>query len=300
MRRLTVLVAVLGLIACDRSKPELEKTLVQMQQISAEKDSLLKDVMQTSQFIADVNVELGKARSRNAGKPKQGKAGEMESNLTPAQQREAIKAKVKELTERMNESESRLQASRKRVADLTSNNTALSKQLAAYDSTIAAFKTIIDNQKAEIASLTTQMNALQTENVTLKKEKADLTTEKVQLASEKQALTTERNTVYYVIGTRDDLLKKKIIDQSGGWLGLGKTQVPARDMNPADFTAADKTALSEIPFPKGDKTYRIITRQDVSALETAPDKSGRIKGGLKIKDPEKFWTASKFLIVLEQ
>jgi hypothetical protein len=44
----------------------------------------------------------------------------------------------------------------------------------------------------------------------------------------------------------------------------------------------------------------VITRQDVSALETAPDKSGHIKGGLKITNVDKFWAASKFLIILEQ
>ena len=57
---------------------------------------------------------------------------------------------------------------------------------------------------------------------------------------------------------------------------------------------------SQIAFPKPDKTYRVITRQDVTALETAPDKNGRIKGGLKITNADKFWAASKFLIILEQ
>ena len=56
-------------VACDGSKKELEKTVAQMQQISAEKDSLLKDVMSTSQFIANVNSELAKVKSRSAGKP---------------------------------------------------------------------------------------------------------------------------------------------------------------------------------------------------------------------------------------
>ena len=125
--------------ACDGSKKELEKTLVQVQQISAEKDSLLKDVMATSQFIADVNTELANVKSRAAGKPVVGKPGEMESNLTPSQQRDAIKAKVAELTARLNESESRLGASRNRVRDLTANNAGLASQLAAYDSTIASF-----------------------------------------------------------------------------------------------------------------------------------------------------------------
>ena len=85
-----------------------------------------------------------------------------------------IKAKVAELTQRLNESESRLAASRNRVRDLTANNAQLASQMSAYDSTIASFKTIIDNQKTEIASLTEQINALQAENTTLKAEKATL------------------------------------------------------------------------------------------------------------------------------
>src|SRR5690348_1043236 len=122
-RRILILAAaVVAVAACDGSKKQLEQTLAQVQQISAEKDSLLKDVMATSQFIADVNADLDKVKSRTAGKPVKGQPGEMESNLTPAQQREAIKAKVVELTSRLSESESRLTASRNRVRDLTANN----------------------------------------------------------------------------------------------------------------------------------------------------------------------------------
>jgi hypothetical protein len=295
-----MLVAVFAIAACDKSKPELDKTIAQMTQIAAEKDSLLKDVMQTSQFIADVNTQLATVKSRNAGKPVKGAAPGAETSLTPQQQRDAIKDKIKELTDRLNEAESRLGASRNRVKDLTGNNVALTSQLASYDSTISAFKAIIDNQKTEIASLTDQLAALQTENAGLRADKAQLTTEKTQLVQDKSSLTSERNTVYYVIGTKDELLKKKIIEQTGGTLGVGKTQVPARDLNAADFTAIDKSAVMQIAFPKADKTYKVITRQDVSALETAPDKDGRIKGGLKITNTDKFWAASKFLIILEQ
>jgi predicted nuclease with TOPRIM domain len=297
---LTLAVAVVALAACDRSKEQLEQTLAQVQQISAEKDSLLKDVMETSQFIADVNSELAKVRSRTAGRPVQGTAGEMESNLTPSQQREAIKARVAELTQRMNESESRLNASRNRVRDLTANNAQLATQLAGYDSTIASFRRIIDNQKVEIASLTEQVNALQAENVTLKQEKVVLTAQKDTLATEKAALTTEKNTVYYVIGTEDELFKKGIIAKQGGLFGLGKTAVPGAALNPADFTVVDRTQVMEIAFPKPDKAYKIVSRQDLSALATAPDKSNRIKGGLRITDAEKFWGPSKFLILMEQ
>ena len=51
MKKFAMLVAVLAIAACDRSKPELDKTLVQMQQISAEKDSLLKDVIDRKSVV---------------------------------------------------------------------------------------------------------------------------------------------------------------------------------------------------------------------------------------------------------
>jgi hypothetical protein len=143
------------------------------------------------------------------------------------------------------------------------------------------------------------VNALTGENTQLKVEKVQLVAETTNLTADKDKLTVERNTVYYVIGTKGELLKKHIIEQTGGTLGIGKTQVPARDLNPSDFTSIDRTKVSEIAFPAANQAYRIITRQDVSALETAPDKAGRIKGGLKIKDAERFWGASKYLILIQ-
>ena len=287
--------AVLALSACV-SKDKYEKELEQVKLISAEKDSLLKDVMATTQFIADVNTELGKVRDAKAGKPVVGAAGEL-PNASPAEQRAQMLDRIKQLTDRVNEAESRLAASRQRVAALSGDNAALQKQLAQYDSTITAFKSIIENQKAEIASLTSQVNALQGENVVLKTEKAQLTTEKETLTSEKAALTLERNTVYYVIGTKDELRKKGIIVKKGGLLGIAATDIPATTLNPADFTSIDKTKVSSIALPNPDRSYRVLSRQDLTA--TAQPAKGGYKGSIAITNAEQFWAASKFLIIVQ-
>ena len=300
MRKLALLMAVVAISACDRSKPELEKTLVQVQQISAEKDSLLRDVMATTQFIADANTELSKVRTSASGKPKVSEAGETEGKLSPGQQRTQLLARIKGITASLNEADSRLAASRKRVAALDTNNVSLKAQLAAYDSTMTSFKSIIENQKAQVLDLTAQINALKVQNVQLQAQNVALMTDKTDLTVQRDKLTTEKNTVYYVIGTKDELLKKKIIVQTGGMLGIGKVQVAARDLNPADFMSIDKTAVASIPLPNAAKPYRIITRQDVAALETQPDDKGRIRDAIKIKDPVAFWAASKYLIIIEQ
>jgi len=288
--------AALALTACDNSKAELQKQLEQVKLISSEKDSLLKDVMATSQFIADVNTELGKVKDAKAGKPVMGAAGEL-PNASPAEQRAQMLERIKGLTDRVNEAESRLAASRQRVAAISGDNKALTAQLAQYDSTITAFKSIIENQKAEIASLTSQVSALTGENVALKADKAQLTTEKETLTTEKSALTVERNTVYYVIGTKDELRKKGIIVKKGGLLGIAATDIPATTLNPADFTSVDKTKLTSIALPKADKSYRVLSRQDLSAT-TQPAKGG-YKGAITINNAEQFWAASKFLIIVQ-
>jgi predicted nucleic acid-binding Zn-ribbon protein len=300
MRKLALLAAVVAIAACDRSKPELEKTLVQVQQISAEKDSLLRDVMATTQFIADANAELSKVRTGASGKPKVATAGENEGKLSPSEQRADLLDRIKGITASLKEADSRLAASRRRVSMLDTNDASLKTQVAAYDSTITSFKSIIDNQKAQVVDLTNQVNALTTENTQIKAFNVQLTSDKASLTDERDKLVTEKNTVYYIIGTKDELLKKNIITQTGGMLGIGKVQVPARDLNPADFTSIDKTSVADIPFPKAGAPYRIVTRQDVTALETPPDSKGRLHDALKIKDPNAFWAASKYLIIVEQ
>lgn len=288
--------AVLTLSGCV-SKKDYEKELEQVKLISAEKDSLLKDVMATSQFIADVNTELARVRDAKAGKPTVGPGGEF-SSPSPAEQRAQMLERVKALTDRVNDAESRLAASRQRVATLTGDTKSLYTQLAQFDSTISAFKSIVENQKAEIASLTVQVGALQGETVALKTEKAQLTVEKEVLTTEKVALTVEVNTVYYVIGTKDELRKKGIIVKRGGVLGIGSTDIPATTLNPADFTSIDKATTSEITLPKADKRYRVLSRQDLSGTEPAAPKDG-YTSVIKIVNADQFWAASKFLIIVQ-
>jgi hypothetical protein len=298
MRKLTIVAVAFAIVACDASKPELEKQLAKTQQISAEKDSLLKDVMATSQFIADVNAEFAKVRRDNS-RPANMQPGEMESNATLSEKRARVVEQVRLITARVNASENRLAASRKRVAELAGQDSSMKTQLASYDSTITSFKSIVENQKAEIASLTERVRALDADIEQLKSNNVQLVSEKTTLTDERDRLTTERNTVYYVIGDKETLLKKHIIEQTGGTLGIGKVKVPARTLNPADFTAIDKTKVMEIPFPNTTEPYRIITRQDLAALETPPAKGSRLTGSLKIKDFDAFWSASKFLIIIQ-
>ena len=299
-RMLQLAAVVLAVTACDPSKPKLEQTLAQMQQLSAQQDSLLKDLSASSQFIADVSGQLSRVRSLNVGKPVRLPNGEMRNPESRAAVRTQVLHDVHLMTERLNLVETRLSASRGRVAMLVKADAVMAQRVAGYDSTITALRTIVEGQRSEIARLTEQVQSLTAEVSQLKADNGRLVVVSQTVTAERDNLAADHNAVYYVVGTKAALLKQHIIEQSGGAFGLWKVQLPARELNPGEFTQIDRQAVSDIQLPKTNTSYRIVSRQDLAALETQPDRNGRFTNSIKIRDPDAFWAASKYLIVIEQ
>jgi chromosome segregation ATPase len=270
--------------ACDTSKPELQKTLVQVQQLSSQKDSLMQDVLATTKFIADANTELSKIRS-SAKVIAGNTSNESIPSLDSARAR--LLMRIKTVTAGLNAAQSKLAKNRKQLTLLDSNNKTLKVELLIVDSTITSLNTMIDAQKSQVIDLNSQLLALQTENTTLKTVNSVLVADTVALSTERNTLTTEKNTVYYVIGTKKELLAKGIIVQRGGVLGVGKTPVGASVLNTQDFAAIDKTVATSIPLPAG--TYRVVSGQ--------VDIAKRLRGSIAVNVG--FWAASKYLIVVK-
>ncbi len=273
------------------SKSEHERQVAQAAALAAEKDSLLNEVVATSQFIAEVNSEIDKVRT---GQPVSSRTGEMET-LSPMEARAQLLNRVTELTARVKTAEDRLAQSRRRIAALTAGNAALSGKL---DSTVASFQTLLDNQKAEIVMVVEQVTALTSQNAQLREANSALVAEGESLKADRESLLAENNTVYWVAGKRDDLIKRGIIEQRGGMLGIGRTSVLARTLDADEFIEVDRRELSELALPDPNKSYRIISPNDMSGLDAAPS-DGRFKGAVRIADPVSFWRPSRFLVLVE-
>lgn len=291
MRHIATLAAVALLATACVSKTEFDRQLAQQAALSAEKDSLLAEVVATSQFISDANEELDKVRT---GQPVAARDNEMET-LSPAEARMQLLERMTELTARVRTAEERMAASRRRITALTAGNAEQARKL---DSTVTAFQTLVENQKQEILALVDQVTSLTAENAQLRDANAQLASEAQVLQQDKDALMTENNTVYWVAGTKADLLRRGIIEQRGGMLGIGRTSVLARTLDAEDFTAADRRALNELSLPNPAKSYRLVSPNDVAGLDGMPP-DGRFKGTLRIASPEVFWRPSRFLVLVE-
>jgi hypothetical protein len=292
-----------GTTACDRSRDELNAALAEATQVSAEKDSLLNEVLETTKFVSDLNAELAKVKSVGVSPVP---ASEQTASGA-AQERVAALGRIKETIARLNEAEQKLEQQTQRASRMGRRNERLLAQLESAKQTIADLKTaaerqeaeytaVIDRQKVEIAALTSRVDTMTLVN-------EQLSASNVALTDTVTQLTDYKNTVYYAIGTKKELLERGVVAKEGSkFLFFGGTHiVPARDLNPEAFTRADKTSDLTIALPREDKNYKIISRQSPQFLASSSltQDGKKVRGALQIESPEEFWAPSKYLIVVE-
>jgi predicted nucleic acid-binding Zn-ribbon protein len=290
--------ATLALGACmspaekQKQQQELQSQLDQITALSAEKDTMLQAVAENARLMNEINTEMAKVKDLKAGvAPVVGSEG---GQQPVADQRAIILARVKEMTERLNDAEKRLGASQARIRRLSKQSDSMKTNLASLETAVAEYQQMIATQRVEIATMSEQL-------ATTQEEVTQLSVEKAALIDTVTAITDRGNMVYYVIGTKDSLKAKGIIVEEGGtkFLFFGSHALqPARVLNEADFTAVDRRVVMEIPSPMTTQRYRIVSRQNTDYSENKPDSKGRVTGGVKIASPEGFWAPSKFLILV--
>jgi hypothetical protein len=259
--------------ACGTSA-ETERKLAELEQANAQKDSLMQEVALSSRLLSDISVEIAQVQVR-------GNKLSVSSESPMTAQRDTMIAKLRYVVGRVNETERQLGQSRARIRNLTSLSDSLRSML---DSTVTNLQTVIVTQKSTIDWLTERVETLTAENL---------------------AMSDSLNTVYYVIGTKEELKERGILVEEGGSRVLfvlwrtGRTLAPARSLDPHLFTAVDRRQAIEIALPDTSAEYRIASRQNLDALAT-PRKHGKFTnvGSLQIASPEDFWRNSRFLIIV--
>jgi len=97
------------------------------------------------------------------------------------------------------------------------------------------------------------------------------------------------NTAYYIIGDADYLKEKKIITEKVVFLNPAKLDKLNSDFDKTNFTAIDTKQIKNIKIKS--KSAKVLTNH--------PSDSYKLESNnLIITDAEKFWSESKFLVVL--
>jgi uncharacterized protein (DUF3084 family) len=193
---------------------------------------------------------------------------------------EAIRQLIDQNKKKLAELQGRVRRSNVKVAELEKMIESLNTQLAMRDSSINALN-------ENVLALNTTITNMQGTIDTMRNDNAN----KAREISEK---TTRLHTAYYTVGNYKTLRDKKVISKQGGFLGLGKQKTVVPDFNREAFTQIDLTSTKTIEL--NTKAAKLVSTHPTGTY-TLKKENEKITA-IEITDPEKFWQASKYLVVV--
>ena len=258
-----------------------------VQQLTAQRDSVSRVLGDADDFIGKIDNSVSRVKGLGAkSSPKDGEGGLQDQ----VKRRKEMLSLVEALVARAQETAKQVAALKDRERLLLAENGVLkdslsadAKRLEADAKQIAELQGTIDQQAHSIAELQAKLDDFDK-----------------QLAAER----TSAAKAYYVVGTEDELIRKGVIAKEGGtnliFKRVGRTLVPARELNTEAFTSIDTRVVHEIGLPDTTKKYQIVSRQSLDDVKVGERDGAKFRGPLEIPDSDKFWAASRYLIIVQR
>ncbi len=155
----------------------------------------------------------------------------------------------------------------------------------------------INNRDAEISKLKEELTILNilVEDLTAGIDTLSLKTRIQEDIIEEQDETI--NTAFYVFGTKKELKENNVITKEGGFIGIGAVEKLLENFDKDYFTKIDIRKTNRIPLAC--KKAKIVTTHPADSYKF--DENNENINSLIIEDYKKFWSISKYLvIVIEQ
>jgi len=288
MKKVVLLFAaamMLALGACDTRK-ERQEALANanalddsLQQVIVQKDNELNDLMGTLNEIQEGFRQINEAEGRVNVERKHGESSNKQlivENMEFIQKtmkfnRELI-ANLRQQLKTSTASNSRLKATiEETVANLTAQLEEKDKQIAALREELAQKDIRIAEQDDQISTLNTNVSTLTSEN--------ESKTKTV------NAQDKELHTAYYVFGTKKELREQNILERGD--------VLRSSSFNKDYFTRIDTRMTKVIKLYS--KSAKLMTTHPEGTYTLDKDVSGQYT--LRITNPQKFWSVSKYLVI---
>lgn len=270
---------------CDNRQAEIDNANRQRDSLASvinERDSSLSEfLISFNEIERNLDSIARKQTSINVNIDNQG-----ELNKTA---KERINDNIAAINQMMNDNRSmidklnsKLKNSGTKIAHFEKMIQTLNEQIAQKDRELADLNDRLNGLNAEVAQLHTTVDTL-TQVSTAQAKKID-------------EQTTSLHTAYYVVGKAKDLQTMQVIDKTGGLLGIGKSPRLSANISNEKFTRIDYTKLSSIPVDS--KGAKFVTTHPADSYTLTKEKDKVVS--IEITNPEKFWSASKYLVVVKE
>lgn len=280
MKKLIVL-ALGGLMVAscnDGVKKAEQAALIQrdsLEQIIAQKDNELNDMMTTLSDIEEGFREITEAQNR-VTLAKEGEGTNTSQRIKENVQ--FIQSVMKQNKELINKLKQQVRESTVKGDQLKKIIDNLTEQMAVKDKQLQALREELDLKDIHISELDEQVAGLN-QNVTTLTE--DNTQKAQTISTQDKAL----NSAWFVFGTKKELKEQKILDRG---------EVLQSNFNKEYFTKIDIRIDKEIKLYSS--SAEILTNHPAGSYTLQRDAKKQYV--LRITDPQTFWSTSKYLVIL--
>ena len=273
-------VCAIAVASCNQDKAnKADLAMIQqrdsLEQIIAQKDNEINDMMTTLSDIEEGFREIAEAQDR-VTLAKQGEGTNTRQRIQENVQ--FIQSVMKQNKELINKLKQQVRESTVKSDQLKKLIDQLTSQMEEKDKQLAALREELDKKDIHIAELDEQVADLNSNVNQLKEE----TSQKTQTISNQDK---QLNTAWFVFGTAKELKEQNILD--GG-------EVLRSNFNKDYFTKIDIRIDKEIKLYS--KSAKIKTAHPESSYTLYRDANKQYV--LRINDPQTFWSTSKYLVVL--
>ncbi len=286
MKKIIYAVAiVLTITGCDNRQAEIDNSNRQRDSLASiinERDSSLNDFMTSfNEIESNLDSIARKQSTINVNIDNQG-----ELNKTS---KERINDNIAAINQMMNDNRNMIDQLNKKL-----KNSGM--KIAHFEKMIQTLNEQIAQKDRELADLNDKLNGLNQEVAQLHTSVDTLTQVSASQAKTIDEQTNSLHTAYYVVGKSKELQTMKVIDKTGGLLGLGKSPRLSSNIDNEKFTRIDYTKLNSIPVDS--KQAKFVTAHPLDSYTLTKEKDKVVS--IEITNPEKFWSASKYLVVVKE
>lgn len=289
MKKSIIILIAVFVVSCQNYKNETEKLQVKvdsLQILTEQKDTTIENFLDDFASI-QANLDSIKKIEEMIDLPE-----EPEQRITE-NRKERILADISVINRLLEENRELIASLRSRLKNVNTESGKLENMVNDLEQVTEKLETSIKQKDAEIANLNQQV-VEQSEDISLLTERIEKMEETTlrQLDSLKLK-EAELNKAFYVTGSISDLKDMDVVEREGGILGIGSTPVVREDFAREMFTQVDIREFDFLP----------LNTRKADVISVHPADSYHITGEnnsdtLFVDDGDKFWSASKYLVVV--
>ena len=275
---LLFVVALLSLTACNQKNGSDSKLVQQadsLNRIIAQKDNEINDMIGTMNDIEEGFRAINAAEER-VSVARQGEGSSAKERIQENMQ--FIKQTMQQNRELINKLRNQLRQSSVKGDQLRRTLETLTQQMEEKDAQLKALQAELQAKNIQIEELSEQVSDLSTNVSNLKEESS----EKSQTISQQDK---QLNTAWFVFGTKKELKEQHIVEDG---------EVLRSNFNQDYFTKIDIRVDKEIKLYS--RSAKLLTDHPASSYKLEQDANKQYV--LRIENPSKFWSTSKYLVIM--